>query len=473
MEGTTRPHAATSWSWPTTTSASGPSCASLLEDDGYRVVAEADDASEHHRGRPCAHQPDVVVVDLVMEGSDGLSTVRGAARGRPARPVIVISSLFDPAHRDEAVRLGACYLEKVEGVEALEHAIDQAVSVTHRDASGRRGLPPSRGGHRGAASGVRADRARRRLTSIPIRSCRSSGGWRTGRRSRPTSPSAVILATADADGRPSARTVLLRGFDRARLHVLHELREPQGPGPHRQPAGALLFSWVPLLRQVHLRGPVERVPRRGERGLLRAPGPAGASWRRGRRTSRACWPTAPSSRHASPRPSERFEGAGRAVPALLGRLPPGARRDRAVAGPGQPHARPASLRARRARRRRVGGSSASARERQASRQVDGGDEAGDEVLLVGHGLGVGEVAPHRDGARAGARRQLELHAAVRGAGSRGWRGGRRAGRSGSARGRRPPRSRGIAARRWSPTWAARARWPPAEQEASSTCPSRP
>ena len=66
-----------------------------------------------------------------MEGSDGLSTVQELLALDPHRPVIVISSLFDPLLEIEATRLGAWYLEKVEGVEALEHAIDQAFSVTH------------------------------------------------------------------------------------------------------------------------------------------------------------------------------------------------------------------------------------------------------------------------------------------------------------------------------------------------------
>ena len=43
-----------------------------------------------------------------------------------------MSSLFDPVVEQEAVRLGAWYLEKVEGVEALEHLIDDAISVAHR-----------------------------------------------------------------------------------------------------------------------------------------------------------------------------------------------------------------------------------------------------------------------------------------------------------------------------------------------------
>ena len=100
---------------------------SLLEDDGYVVVAEAGDAS----GTVAAaerHHPDVVVVDLVMQGAEGLSTVEDLLALDPHRPVIVISSLFDPLLEIEAARLGAWYLEKVEGVEALEHAIDQSVS---------------------------------------------------------------------------------------------------------------------------------------------------------------------------------------------------------------------------------------------------------------------------------------------------------------------------------------------------------
>jgi len=104
---------------------------SLLESDGYQVVAEAGDAhetiAEAERVRP-----DVVVVDLVMEGARGLSAVEELLALDPHRPVIVISSLFDPLLEIEVGRLGAWYLEKVEGVEALEHAIDQAVSVTQK-----------------------------------------------------------------------------------------------------------------------------------------------------------------------------------------------------------------------------------------------------------------------------------------------------------------------------------------------------
>ena len=102
----------------------------LLETDGYRVVAEADDVASTLEAA-AAHRPDVVVLDLVMEGADGLSAVEELQALDPHRPVVVISSLFDPLIEIQAGKLGAWYLEKVEGVEALERAIDVAVSVQH------------------------------------------------------------------------------------------------------------------------------------------------------------------------------------------------------------------------------------------------------------------------------------------------------------------------------------------------------
>jgi len=103
---------------------------SVLEDDGYVVVAEAAEAGET-RALARLHHPDVVVLDLVMEGSVGFSTAQDLLHDDPGRPVLVLSTLFDPLMELEAARVGAWYLEKVEGVEALEHLIDGAVSVSH------------------------------------------------------------------------------------------------------------------------------------------------------------------------------------------------------------------------------------------------------------------------------------------------------------------------------------------------------
>ncbi len=102
---------------------------SLLEDAGYLVVAQARDAASTLL-QDQVHHPDLVVLDLVMEGSDGLSTAAALLKADPRRPVVVISSLFDPVVEQEAARLGAFYLEKVEGVEALEHLLVDAISVS-------------------------------------------------------------------------------------------------------------------------------------------------------------------------------------------------------------------------------------------------------------------------------------------------------------------------------------------------------
>lgn len=103
---------------------------SALEGDGYSVLAEASTASEA-RAMARIHQHDVVVIDLVMEGSDGLSTARDLIADDPQRPVVVISSLFDGQVEREAARVGAWYLEKAERPDALEHLIDNAVAVAH------------------------------------------------------------------------------------------------------------------------------------------------------------------------------------------------------------------------------------------------------------------------------------------------------------------------------------------------------
>ena len=101
---------------------------SMLEDDGYDVVAEAADAATVIALAE-SHDPEIVVVDLVLPGAQGLSTVRALCAARPTRPVLVLSSLFDPAVEQEAREMGATYLDKTTGVDALEAAIDAAVAA--------------------------------------------------------------------------------------------------------------------------------------------------------------------------------------------------------------------------------------------------------------------------------------------------------------------------------------------------------
>lgn len=100
----------------------------VLEDDGYDVVGEAVDAASAIE-LAADLRPDIVVLDLVMRGADGLSTVRTLLAAEPGRALLVLSSLFDPLVEQEVAALGARYLDKTEGVEALEVAIDRAVGT--------------------------------------------------------------------------------------------------------------------------------------------------------------------------------------------------------------------------------------------------------------------------------------------------------------------------------------------------------
>ncbi len=71
-------------------------------------------------------------------------------------------------------------------------------------------------------------------------------------------PYAMTLAAATRDGHPSARMVLLKGFD-ARGFVFYTNYESRKGGELEQnPQAALVFFWVELERQVRVEGRVER-----------------------------------------------------------------------------------------------------------------------------------------------------------------------------------------------------------------------
>jgi pyridoxamine 5'-phosphate oxidase len=82
-------------------------------------------------------------------------------------------------------------------------------------------------------------------------------------------PEAVALATATADGRPSVRMVLAKGFDERgfKFHTGHGSRKAGELEETRR--GALLFYWHPLGRQVRIEGPVERVDDRDSEEYFR------------------------------------------------------------------------------------------------------------------------------------------------------------------------------------------------------------
>jgi len=75
----------------------------------------------------------------------------------------------------------------------------------------------------------------------------------------PVDPNAMALATADAEGRPNVRMVLLKGLDERGLVFYTNLDSPKARELDANPQAALIFYWKSLSRQVRVRGPVERV----------------------------------------------------------------------------------------------------------------------------------------------------------------------------------------------------------------------
>lgn len=74
-------------------------------------------------------------------------------------------------------------------------------------------------------------------------------------------PNAMTLATAGADGRPAARAVLLKGFDARGFVFFTNYESRKGRQLAENPSAALLFTWLPLERQVEIAGTVERISR--------------------------------------------------------------------------------------------------------------------------------------------------------------------------------------------------------------------
>jgi pyridoxamine 5'-phosphate oxidase len=73
-------------------------------------------------------------------------------------------------------------------------------------------------------------------------------------------PNAMSLATADADGRPACRTVLLKGFDERGFIFFTNHTSRKGRHLAANAHAALLFPWIALERQVEITGNVEKLP---------------------------------------------------------------------------------------------------------------------------------------------------------------------------------------------------------------------
>ncbi len=79
------------------------------------------------------------------------------------------------------------------------------------------------------------------------------------RRSGIPESNAMTLGTADASGRVSCRTVLLKAYDERGFVFFTNYGSRKARQMAENPHASLLFPWVPLARQVEISGPVEKI----------------------------------------------------------------------------------------------------------------------------------------------------------------------------------------------------------------------
>lgn len=78
-------------------------------------------------------------------------------------------------------------------------------------------------------------------------------------KAEPCDPNAMVLATATAEGRPSARIVLLKGHDRRGFVFYTNMFSRKGRELAANPCAALLFHWKSLRRQIRIEGDITPV----------------------------------------------------------------------------------------------------------------------------------------------------------------------------------------------------------------------
>jgi len=74
-------------------------------------------------------------------------------------------------------------------------------------------------------------------------------------------PNAMVVSTADSTGAPSARHVLLKGYDQRGFVFYTNLGSRKGRELAANPRAALCFPWFAMERQVVVRGDAEPVSR--------------------------------------------------------------------------------------------------------------------------------------------------------------------------------------------------------------------
>ncbi len=78
-------------------------------------------------------------------------------------------------------------------------------------------------------------------------------------------PNAMTIATADKNGMPSARMVLLKGFDETGFTFFTNYGSRKGKELSENPFASVLFWWKEIERQVRIEGKIEKIGREESR----------------------------------------------------------------------------------------------------------------------------------------------------------------------------------------------------------------
>jgi pyridoxamine 5'-phosphate oxidase len=72
-------------------------------------------------------------------------------------------------------------------------------------------------------------------------------------------PNAMLISTVNGAGKPSSRTVLLKGFDAEGFLFYTNYNSRKAKHIEHQPSVSLTFYWPDLMRQIHIEGMAEKV----------------------------------------------------------------------------------------------------------------------------------------------------------------------------------------------------------------------
>jgi len=114
----------------------------------------------------------------------------------------------------------------------------------------------------GKIAGIRKNYSKKKLTETkanPDPFKQFAKWWKQSLESEIVEPNAMTLATSSADGFPSARIVLLKGFDEKGFVFFSNYESFKGKQLQENPRACIVFFWKEVERQVRITGIVEKL----------------------------------------------------------------------------------------------------------------------------------------------------------------------------------------------------------------------